>query len=132
MAAPTLAVPKTRRRAARTDNNPIPEGDPPPDETDPARITQPISAHVHDALKNAWRINRALPMCFIFDSVSPARQFKRGMLFSDVDFTHQYPRYPKKDSSDVDDITETDGDPPWMPYWPRAYTYVPSAINLAY
>ncbi len=127
------APPQERRHAkwqkhSTNADDPIPEGDPPRGETNPARVNQPISALVHNDLKNAWRINKALPMCFIFDAVSPACQFKRGMPFTDDD---AYPRYPTKEDSDgADDITETDGDPPgWMPYKPRVYTYVQSACD---
>jgi hypothetical protein len=69
---------------------------------------------VHKSLEFAWTVNKALPMCFIFDTLSPARQFKQGMLWSDGD------DYPSYNNVDLGDVTETDGDPPgWMPYWPR-------------
>jgi hypothetical protein len=55
-------------------------------------------------------------MCLLFDVVSPARRFKRGMVYDD-DAT-----FPEYDEGNPGDITETDGDPPgWMPYMPRVY-----------
>jgi len=91
------------------------EADPPSGETDPAKVNQPISAAIHPNLKNAWRVNKALPMCFIFDSVSPAHRFKRGIPFNE---DGEFPEYTKEDSSNV---TETDDDPPLMPYAPARY-----------
>lgn len=91
-------------------------------------VNQPITAIIHENLKNAWKINKALPMCFILDAASPARKFKRGMPFTE---DTKYPMYPAEDDSDgAGDITETDGDPQeWMPYQPRVYTYVLSACD---
>jgi hypothetical protein len=92
------------------------EHDPPPGETDPAKVNRPISTIVHENLKSAWAINKALPMCFIFDTISPARQFKRGTPF---DEQGQFPEYSE---GELNNVTETDGDPiPWMPYVLKEY-----------
>ena len=81
-----------------------------PGETDSAKVGQPISASIHPNLQSAWRVNRNLPMCFLFDSISPARRFKRGMLFSDeADF-------PIYSHSEAGDVTETDAIPALMQY----------------
>ena len=92
------------------------QADPPPGETDPTRVNRPISTAIHNNLKDAWMINKALPMCFIFDSVSPARRFKRGMLYTDDG------DFPDYNEEDVGDVTETDTDlPGLMPYMPDEY-----------
>ena len=92
-----------------------PNNDPSPDETSSANVSQPISTLVHPTLRNSWAINKSVNMCFIFDAVSPARQFKRGVLF---DESGTFPDYADGDQGDV---TETDmrGAPGLMPYMPR-------------
>ena len=84
--------------------------EPSPDEVDSARVGQPTSTSIHQNLQSAWRVNRRLPMCFIFDSISPARRFKRGMLHSEeADF-------PIYSDSEAGNVTETDATPALMPY----------------
>lgn len=77
----------------------------------PARIKRPIIRLVDQTLATAWKVNPKQKMCFIFDAVSPARRFKRGMAFKEtIDFP--------EDTCDGD-ITETDGPGPgWMPVDP--------------
>jgi len=89
-----------------------PEDDPSPGDTDPSTIKQPIASTIHNSLKTAWKINNSLPMCFIFDAVSPARRFKRGMAYDpEMDF----PEYDEEKESG--NVTETDEGPPGlMPY----------------
>ena len=105
--------------------------EPPPQETrrdgstdpssmgvDPATVNQakvdgPILALVHRNLRNAWSVNGMLPMCFTFDYISPARRFKRGMLYSDSDKV----KLPILTEDELGNVTETDGPPPGlMPY----------------
>jgi hypothetical protein len=113
--------PKRRKaRRALKDTIPIrsldPACDPAPDETTQANIIQPISGLVSPTLLNAWTINKSVNMCFVFDAVSPARQFKRGVLF-DEDGT-----FPDYNDEDPGEVTETDVDPPGlMPFEPREY-----------
>jgi hypothetical protein len=95
-----------------------PAKDPASGETAPTKIKQPISALVHHSLTNAWEVNPDMKMCFIFDAVSPARQFKRGTKFSD---SKQFPDY---DDTRPGDVTETEGKSSLMPYMPRTYEYV--------
>ena len=88
----------------------------PSEETDPARVRQPDSTVVHKNLRTAWAINSALLMCFIFDAISPARRFKRGMAHND---NVPYPEYNDEESGNV---TETDGIPHMlMQYMPPTY-----------
>ena len=79
-------------------------------------INQPTSRLVHPALTSAWAINPSMKLRFLFDYVSPARQFKRGTVF---DQSLPFPRY---DGQDPGDVTETDGEPDqWIPYMPQHY-----------
>ena len=94
----------------------IPAKDPTVDEAEPGKITQPISTIVHETLQNAWAINKNAHLAYLFDVVSPVRQFKRGMPFTEEG---EFPEYSEGTAGDV---TETDDDPPgWMPYMPREY-----------
>jgi hypothetical protein len=82
------------------------KNDPEPGETTPSNVNQPVSTLVHPNLTSAWTINKAMPMCFIFDTVLPARQFKRGLVFSE-DPDAPFPRHNEVDPGE---ITETDMD----------------------
>lgn len=94
---------------------PDPSRDPAPNETNPANIEQPIMELIHPALLNTWIINKSVNICFIFDTVSPARQFQRGVVYKeDADF-------PEYNDGALGDVTETDENPPLMPYQPRPY-----------
>ena len=102
--------------------NPMDVDDSSPSETDPVKINQPLSTVVHQSLTSAWQITRDLPMCFVFDSVSPARKFKRDMLFDEeADF-------PQFDDGQSGDVTETDVPPGLMPYAPDEYRLVHTTI----
>jgi len=90
--------------------------DPDPMEADPARVERPVSALVNHSLKNAWKINQSLPMCFVFDAVSPSLKFKRGMPFNDA------ANFPEYQESEAGNVTDTNGDSPaWMPYMHDQY-----------
>lgn len=92
--------------------------DPTPGETDSAKVSQPIHGLVHGSLKVAWAINKSLPMCVIFDAISPVRRFKYGMLYTDSDEVG----FPEYDASESGNVTEIDGPPPgWMPYLHKTY-----------
>jgi len=104
---------------ADSGNNADPEGegvdgsvdDDDRDITDPARVKRPILSLLSPALVTTWKVNEKHTMCLIFDAVSPARRFKRGMVYDEeVDFP--------MDTLDGN-ITETHGpDPGWMPVDP--------------
>jgi hypothetical protein len=70
---------------------------------------------VHRNLGSAWKINRNHQMCYIFDAVVPARQWKRGTVYTDDDPWAEYgpPPWP--------DLTETDDKNTLKPYYPRKY-----------
>lgn len=55
-------------------------------------------------------------MCFLFDSVSPARQFKIGSKYTDEDPFADYGPPPYGGS-----ITETDDDNVLQPFYPIEY-----------
>jgi hypothetical protein len=83
---------------------------------DPTALTIPVNEHVHSDLQRAWKINRCLPMWFVFDTVTPARQFKRGTYYLEEKSFADYGPEP------WDDLTESDtGSPGWVPYKPRVY-----------
>ena len=89
--------------------------DPSPGEVDPTNVDGPIRTIVHRNMGSAWSINKELPMCFIFDSVSPARWFKCGMPYSDSEKIALPVLNDKELKSG--NVTETDGpEPGLMPY----------------
>jgi len=82
--------------------------------TDPKKVDRPVEDDVHSALSLSWKVNRDLEMWFVFDTISPARLFKRGAVRNDEDDFADYDTY--------EELTETDGDPPgWMQYKPPIY-----------
>lgn len=85
--------------------------------TDPTKVDRPVGVLVHAALRHAWTINNDHKMAHIFDSVNPARQFKRGM---PDDPEASFPEYgPENDEY----VTDTDGPAPgWMQFNPKPYT----------
>lgn len=70
---------------------------------------------VHEHLVNAWKIYPGHQMCYIFDAVTPGRQWKRGTVYSSADPWAEYgpPPWP--------DLTETDEDNTLQPYFPQKY-----------
>ena len=79
--------------------------------TDPAKVKRPVTSLISPILATSWRVYQKHDMCFIFDSTSPARRFKRGMIFNEE---AEFP----EDTHDGD-VTETDGPSPgWMPVDP--------------
>ena len=84
--------------------------------TDPTLVDRPVEGLVHGALKHAWAINNNHKMSHIFDSVNPARQFRREMVYD------QDASFPEHSSADDEYLTDTDGPAPgWMPFNPEPH-----------
>jgi len=82
----------------------------------PAQVTELDLSLVSKKLKRTgWKVNRKLQMCYIFDSISPGRQWKRNSVYTEADPWATYgggPPWP--------DVTESDErDVPQQPYFPR-------------
>lgn len=89
-------------------------------------VVGPVEELVDEELANAWKVNRHNQMCFIFDVVNPARQFKRGMRYKeDQDFADYGPD-PWYDLTE-DDCKEGSG---WTPYKPLSHRCVISFSSL--
>lgn len=87
----------------------------PNNETNPRLVKGPVRELIHENLAGAkWKIYRH-QMCYIFDAVVPARQWKRGTVYTEEEPWAEYgpPPWP--------DLTETDRLPRQKPYYPRAY-----------
>jgi hypothetical protein len=69
---------------------------------------------------DAWKVNVDMPLCFIFDYISPARQFKRGEVFDEEGPFAEYDPNPAHDPN----VTETDKDGTTLPYRPIDYMCV--------
>ena len=99
---------------------------PSPVKITPAYFDGPVQKLVHRSLTSAWRINDKLPMCFAFDSISPARRFKRDMPFSSK---ADFPILGEEE--EPGNVTETDVDGPGlMPYAHNPYRYAAIAAIL--
>ena len=88
------------------------------DTTDPKRVFRPVVELVHPSLDGVNFFNTSHPMCFIFDAVNPARQFKRGEVY-DSDEDTPFPDY-NPDPENDGEVTETDinDEPGLQPYNP--------------
>ena len=49
--------------------------------TDPTVVEEPVLDLVHPKLANAWKIYPRHQMCYIFEAVTPGRQWKRGTVY---------------------------------------------------
>lgn len=85
---------------------------------------QPVASKIHENLKTAWVVNPKLEMCFAFDYISPARQFKRGVPYDES------MNFPEPGDTPPDDLTETDSGEAigWIPYMSPSYKYVPPIL----
>jgi hypothetical protein len=92
-----------------------------PLETAPSLVTGPVLDLMHPALNDAWQINQSNQMCFIFDVVNPAQQFKRGTRYDDSD-DDPFPEYDPNPEEDPN-VTESDltNGPKRRPYKPVSY-----------
>jgi hypothetical protein len=81
----------------------------------PAEIAE---EEVHENLINGYRIHRRGQLCYLFDYITPGRQWKRGTKYSDKTPWAEYgePPWP--------DLTETDEQGVLQPYYPREFTCV--------
>jgi len=102
---------------------------PPPDEyaavTDPTAVHGPVTESVHSSLTKAYRVNKNLPMCFIFDYISPGRLFKRGTMFREK--AKSFPQWTPEElaeATETDDVDGKTGIAKLMPFDPKPYTYV--------
>ena len=82
----------------------------------PAQVTELDHSLICKKLRRiGWKVNRKLQMCYIFDSVSPARQWKRNSVYTEDDPWAMYGRGPP-----WPDVTESDEkDVPQQAYFPR-------------
>ena len=107
----------------RIESSPDPPPSPSPHEQDSLTITDPtgvsklIDRLVHPAMRCTWKVNTSNAMCYIFDAVNLAIQFKQGMPY-DIG-AHNFPEYGPESSEDLMEINTVE--PGWMPFKPRPY-----------
>jgi hypothetical protein len=86
---------------------------------DPSIITGPVNDLVHPLMSKGWTIRPDHPMCFVFDSHSPARRFQPGPP------NHPASTLPTGGSEAEQAITEIDDNAPgWIPLAPQGHRYV--------
>lgn len=76
---------------------------------------------VHSSLNHAYRVNTNLPMCFIFDYISPARLFKRGTIYSRSRPFPQWTQEELAEATETDELDES-GYAQLMPFDPKPYS----------
>ena len=92
--------------------------------TEETQVIHPVMSLVHSDLGKAFRINKNLPMCFIFDHISPARLFKRGSLYNARRPFAQWTADELAEATDTDELDEETGIAMLMPFKPKPYTSV--------
>jgi hypothetical protein len=86
--------------------------------TNPIGVTSPVMSLVHPKMRQAWKINKGLPMWLKFDVVNPVRQFKRDMHYTD---DAAFPAYGPAPWPDLTETDEPSSRPGLMPYAPINY-----------
>src|SRR5579872_6383420 len=96
-----------------------------PKTRDPLSVDRPAPDFIDKGLREAWSINKTLPIAFIFDTHYPVRQFKKDMRYDD---NRRFPSYVEP----YDDLTESDTDGPGlMPFLPRKYECVCRFLDVS-
>ena len=87
------------------------------DQTDPQEVIEPVAQLIHRNLSEIeWVVYSNHQMCFIFDAVTPGRQWKRGTVYSDEDPWAKYGKAPWPDLTETDEAPE-----PQQPYYPMEH-----------
>lgn len=82
-------------------------------ETDPQKAFEPVIDVMHVAFGEVqWKLHNKHQMCYIFDFVIPAMQWKRNTLYSEEEPWAEYGPPP------WDDLTETERNPSQQMYYP--------------
>lgn len=102
---PKTGAPRKRRRIGPNNAH----------QTNPKVVTKPVAKFVHPKLKKGWKIHSLHQMCYIFDAVTPGRQWKRGTVYTEAEPWATYGDDPWAD------LTETDPDDKYQPYYPRKF-----------
>ena len=92
--------------------------------TEERAVVGPVMSLVHSGLGRAFRVNKRLPMCFIFDRVSPARLFKRRTPYNAPGPFAQWTAEELAEATDTDELDEETGIAKLMPFEPKPYTSV--------
>ena len=83
-------------------------------------VPRPVASLVHPNLvKISRKVYPAHQMCWIFDAVVPASQWKRGTIYTDEDPWAEYGPSPWPDLTEADERKL-----PQKPYYPRLYEWV--------
>ena len=90
--------------------------------TDPKKVHHPVMASIHSALVDAYKVNQNLPMCFIFDYVSPARLFKRGTTYNRATPFVQWTPKELAEATETDEANKKSGNATLMPFDPKPYS----------
>ena len=84
------------------------------------KIEEPVHRLIIPEMRKAWAIPQEFQMCILFDFVKPVRVFKRGTIY-DEGAEEPFADY---DTSEMDDMTETDEFGVAQQFNPVDYVYV--------
>jgi hypothetical protein len=90
--------------------------------TDPKKAHRPVMESVHSSLTGGYRVNKKLPMCFIFDHISPARLFKRNTVYNRNRSFVQWTREELAEATKTDEVDKAGGNAKLMPFDPKPYS----------
>ena len=74
-----------------------------PLQTDSREVTGPVIEAINANLQNAYKIHKAHQMCYIFDFVTPARQWKTGTEYTEDGPDADYGPQPWPHLTEVED-----------------------------
>jgi hypothetical protein len=83
--------------------------------TDPTAVEEPVLDLVHPKLADAWKVHPRHQMCYIFEAVTPGRQWKRGTVYTEEVPFAEYGPAPWPDLTETDDLNTL------KPYFPRPF-----------
>jgi hypothetical protein len=89
--------------------------------TDPAEVKQPAVSLMHKSLENVYLVSTQLPMCFIFDYISPARLFKRGTRFTSDSQFIKWTNKQLEEATETDELDEETNMAKLVPFEPKPY-----------
>jgi hypothetical protein len=83
--------------------------------TDPTAVEEPVLDLVHPKLVDAWKVHPRHQMCYIFEAITPGRQWKRGTVYTEEDPFAEYGPAPWPDLTETNDLNTL------KPYFPRPF-----------
>lgn len=81
--------------------------------TKPQAVNEPVMRFVDNSVRKVYKIHNKHQMCYIFDYITPARQWKHG-----TDYTEQHP-WAEYGPAPWSGLVESEDEYELQPYYPR-------------